>query len=166
MARPRPPAGRAGLFLDPNQIAAWFHPLMFRTNIWVVIAILLVLFAVRSAVLVAAHSAPSLGSAVCVPRCHRRRMALVVRSSSMSSSLRSISSRRRRISRRLSSEVMALARRGRDHPCPFLDLFRYIECRLASHPVVSRDRIPVPEVFDKLFVALGRRAPVPMVGWR
>src|SRR5262249_58739 len=46
MARPRPPAGRAGLFLDPNQIAAWFHPLMFRTNIWVVIAILLVLFAV------------------------------------------------------------------------------------------------------------------------
>ena len=28
MARPRPPAGRAGLFLDPNQIAAWFHPLM------------------------------------------------------------------------------------------------------------------------------------------
>src|SRR5262249_5842744 len=28
MAPPRPPAGRAGLFLDPNQIAAWFHPLI------------------------------------------------------------------------------------------------------------------------------------------
>src|SRR5262249_28660151 len=46
MAQPRPPAGRAGLFLNPNQIAAWFHPRMFRINIWVVIAILLVLFAV------------------------------------------------------------------------------------------------------------------------
>ena len=46
MAQPRSSAGRVGLFLDPNQIAAWFHPLMFRINIWVVIAILLVLFAV------------------------------------------------------------------------------------------------------------------------
>jgi hypothetical protein len=47
MAQPRPLAGRAGLFLDPQSSSQpGFILLMSRINIWIVIAILLALFAV------------------------------------------------------------------------------------------------------------------------
>src|SRR5215510_13875845 len=66
-----PPPTQAGLFLDPNQIAAWFHPLMSRINLWTVIAILLVLFAVTRYLMHEREALPICAVDPSAPACQR-----------------------------------------------------------------------------------------------